>query len=349
MNSEIENLINIAILDGELTEKEKEVILRKATVLGEDIHEVEMILNAKLYELKSKSQKFSKNEVEKCPSCGEIIIGLSKICSSCGYHINKRSSNSESINLNEAIHQLENLIIEVKSMPPPKFSQKIKTIIYTYFSFGLYLLYRKLFKNSNNSFETLIAKCEKESRTIKIHYGEDKKVRILLEELRKELDNIINKRKKDVFVSKVLTFSTVSFIIVIYILFGYKAISFAVEEEKKNNPALIDSLMLKGDIKNAKIAAFQMTDKFKKKKAIDNVISYEVEQLILQNKLDSALSECILIDDIVKRNELKDRILILYINKLLANGKYKQAEEKAFLINNLRDKNEAISAIQTYK
>jgi hypothetical protein len=52
MNAEIEKLIKLAIADGTITEKEKEIIFRKAEKLGEDIDEVELILNGELALLK---------------------------------------------------------------------------------------------------------------------------------------------------------------------------------------------------------------------------------------------------------------------------------------------------------
>ena len=47
MHPEIENLINMAIADGEVTEKERAIILRKAEGFGEDKDEVEMILEVR--------------------------------------------------------------------------------------------------------------------------------------------------------------------------------------------------------------------------------------------------------------------------------------------------------------
>ena len=48
MNPELENLINMAFAKGELTEKDREIILKKAESLGENKDEVELILNGKL-------------------------------------------------------------------------------------------------------------------------------------------------------------------------------------------------------------------------------------------------------------------------------------------------------------
>ncbi len=48
MNPEIEKLINLALTDGQVTDREREIILRKAEKLGLDVDEVEMYLEGKL-------------------------------------------------------------------------------------------------------------------------------------------------------------------------------------------------------------------------------------------------------------------------------------------------------------
>ena len=47
-NKELENLINIALEDGVLTDKEKQVLSKKAEALGVDLDEFEMVLDARL-------------------------------------------------------------------------------------------------------------------------------------------------------------------------------------------------------------------------------------------------------------------------------------------------------------
>ena len=48
MNPELEKLIDFALADGVITDKEREIVRRKAEKLGEDPDEAEMILDAKL-------------------------------------------------------------------------------------------------------------------------------------------------------------------------------------------------------------------------------------------------------------------------------------------------------------
>ena len=82
-NEQIENLINLALADGELTEKEKQILFKKAEAEGIDLDEFEMVLNSKLFEKQQtiknvapsvaspKSDKFG--DVRKCPACASIL------------------------------------------------------------------------------------------------------------------------------------------------------------------------------------------------------------------------------------------------------------------------------------
>ena len=52
MNSEIEKLVQMSLVDGQVTDKEREIILRKAEKLGLDRDEVEMYLESNFGNLK---------------------------------------------------------------------------------------------------------------------------------------------------------------------------------------------------------------------------------------------------------------------------------------------------------
>ena len=93
-NEKVEGLIKAALADGELTEKEKQILFRKAEAEGIDLDEFEMVLDAKLFELKKeenakipmsapKSDKFG--DVRKCPVCGAIVASGTAVCVECGY------------------------------------------------------------------------------------------------------------------------------------------------------------------------------------------------------------------------------------------------------------------------
>lgn len=93
-SEQLENLIELALADGELTEKEKQVLFKKAEAAGIDLDEFEMVLDAKLFERNKnkaeqtisaapKSDKFG--DVKKCPACGAIVQSLTTRCSDCGH------------------------------------------------------------------------------------------------------------------------------------------------------------------------------------------------------------------------------------------------------------------------
>jgi hypothetical protein len=104
MNLEIENLINMALADGEVTEKERTIILRKAESLGIDKDEVEMILDGKIALLKKEGSMLQstilpksnkEGDLKKCPSCGAPVLAFAIKCTDCGHEFrNVESSTS---------------------------------------------------------------------------------------------------------------------------------------------------------------------------------------------------------------------------------------------------------------
>jgi len=252
-NEQLEKLIEMALIDGDLTEKEKQILFKKAEELGVDLDEFEMVLEAKLFEKQqgnksdtSTPESVKIGDVKKCPRCKEPIPALSNVCPACGYVLNTESSVSDSHSLEALIENIENDIIEIKSFPKPTvISTLIKQlpiililigvilfIIATKFSI-IYLKYilmivggacvigaffifknkyikekreRELKENgifitekNDSSLEKLKADFEKNSRTAKIFYGENKKVSNLIDEFKKEIQDIEKKRKKLMF------------------------------------------------------------------------------------------------------------------------------------------------------
>lgn len=57
MHPEIEKLINLTVASGEITEKKKAIIMRKAESLGENVDEVEMIIDGEFALLQKTPQK----------------------------------------------------------------------------------------------------------------------------------------------------------------------------------------------------------------------------------------------------------------------------------------------------
>ncbi len=93
-NEQLEDLIDAALADGVLTEKEKQILFKKAQTMGVDLDEFEMVLDARLVKLQKaeqekaassapKSNKFG--DVKKCPACGAMVQSYQGVCPECGY------------------------------------------------------------------------------------------------------------------------------------------------------------------------------------------------------------------------------------------------------------------------
>ncbi len=108
-NERIEALIRVAIADGKLTDKEKQILFRKAEAMGIDLDEFEMVLEGRLAEVqKAEAQQKHQRQVElekakaavlantpapksnkmghvrKCPACGAIVNNFLASCPECG-------------------------------------------------------------------------------------------------------------------------------------------------------------------------------------------------------------------------------------------------------------------------
>jgi hypothetical protein len=129
MNEELEKMIRFATEDGSITDKEREIILRKAQEVGADLDEVEIMLESELakhdriVESPKPAIQRPKEKVKKCPNCGATITESILTCPECGYDFSMQSETSEEFQ--KRIEQLkidliradEEYIKETESLP----------------------------------------------------------------------------------------------------------------------------------------------------------------------------------------------------------------------------------------
>lgn len=125
-DEQLEKLIEMAIVDGELSAKEKLTLFKKAESLGIDLDEFELILDGRLFErqqaLKNsqpapaepaasaapttpKSEKFG--DIRKCPACGAIVGAMQALCGDCGHSFTSIESVSSVTKLYEQLQLVE--------------------------------------------------------------------------------------------------------------------------------------------------------------------------------------------------------------------------------------------------
>lgn len=90
----MEEIINAAISDGIISDKEREVLYKKAQREGIDPDELDIILEARLQKAQTASTQApltppmpaepATPKVNKCPACGEVITDFTAICPACG-------------------------------------------------------------------------------------------------------------------------------------------------------------------------------------------------------------------------------------------------------------------------
>jgi len=110
MHPEIEKLIDLALADGQITDKERNVILKKANELGVDADEVEMVLDGELHQLEANKpkQKEKVGNIKTCPACGESVKALDVECSSCGHQFIDLAINTSITQLKEKLSSAKN-------------------------------------------------------------------------------------------------------------------------------------------------------------------------------------------------------------------------------------------------
>ena len=117
-NENLENLIDAALADGVLTEKEKQILFKRAESMGIDLDEFEMVLNARLVTLKEKeqstktaqksapqSEKFG--DIRKCPACGSLLQSFQTSCPDCGYEFRNVGSVNSAKSLFDLLQAVE--------------------------------------------------------------------------------------------------------------------------------------------------------------------------------------------------------------------------------------------------
>lgn len=138
-SAKLEKLIDIALVDGKISDKERQVLYKNASAEGIDLDEFEIVLEARLYEINKaaaqhvppqpvrpapapaapaaqKSNKYG--EIKKCPACGAIVESYTTKCASCGLEYRNDQPNP-------SIQQLFFLLMQADN-------QKSKLDIFTY-------------------------------------------------------------------------------------------------------------------------------------------------------------------------------------------------------------------------
>ena len=117
-SEKLEEIIKASLVDGVITEKERQVIKRLAVAEGIDEDTVDVLLDARVQEY----SKEKKAERGVCPHCGAALESFSTVCPACGEEVRQKKTVSSIKELNaklENITDLERRRSIVTSFPVP--------------------------------------------------------------------------------------------------------------------------------------------------------------------------------------------------------------------------------------
>lgn len=109
---ELEALIKEYLTDGALTDKERQVILKKAVAMGLDHDEIDLYLDAQVQKIDQATDTAVRRQKGKqCPHCGAYVSQMTDKCPSCGQYITPEATKE----LEEILDKLEDALVSMKS------------------------------------------------------------------------------------------------------------------------------------------------------------------------------------------------------------------------------------------
>ena len=157
---ELNALIQQYLTDGVLTDKERQVILKKAEKMGLDRDEIDLYLDAEVQKIDQQTDAAVRNQKGKtCPFCGGSVPQLTDKCPHCGENITPEASKE----LQKIFNNLEEALIDLKS---------------------------------GRDIEISKASVERFARKAKMYYGSNPKIQKLLLGVENEVIEVEKKRKK---------------------------------------------------------------------------------------------------------------------------------------------------------
>lgn len=151
---ELDDLIKEFLTDGIISPKERQVLLNKAQALGLNVDEVDLYIDAQQQKVdQAVASAVNKRRGKTCPFCGSSIPELTDKCPNCGGSITPEASKE----LEEIFEHLETALVDFKS---------------------------------GEDIEKNKAEVERYARKARMYYGNNPKVKILLQEVEKEIEEV---------------------------------------------------------------------------------------------------------------------------------------------------------------
>lgn len=185
-SKELESLIEAALADGILEDHEKAALVKRAKKEGVDLDELEIYIQS-IMQKRQQNQKveigretYAHEKLRKgnvCPHCDTPIPPMTKICPNCGRAINSNETTGD--------HELFELVDHISAA-----SVRVKSA------------------TDMDSFKLAKAECESLLRKADIFYGDNKKVQMLVFDLKEEIKKAEQKLSSEAKMNTIKGFFT---------------------------------------------------------------------------------------------------------------------------------------------
>ena len=155
---ELNELIQEYLTDGILTDKERQVILRKAESMGLDRDEIDLYLDAQVQKIdQATDAAVRRQKGNLCPFCGASIPQFSDKCPECNQLITPQATEE----LKEILDKLEESLFKIKSNYDYKLKERHAALM------DRYIRKANLYYGNNPKVKTLLSEIEAETKSAK--------------------------------------------------------------------------------------------------------------------------------------------------------------------------------------
>lgn len=295
---ELTDLLQQYMTDGNITEKERAVLLRKAEAMNVDKDEFDLYIDAEIQKIDQKADAIKRQSKGKlCPFCDASIPVLADKCPECGGSITPEATKE----LEEIINKLEDALVNFKS---------------------------------GNNIEKSKAEVERYVRKAKLYYENNNKVKKLLEEVEFEkvkAQSDANKIKRKQTFINILTYNKklTAFVLIGIVLIIISGINTLLAPPDYKNTAvamkLIEDAIKEGDLSKAEFIYTEHGRGWGWARDLEPVLI----KLARAHIVNGNYSEAITLQEEMRSSnwwEHADPLSLAVQNSLIKAGQYEEAE-----------------------
>lgn len=349
MKNELEKLVELSLADGYISEKERNVLRKKAEKLGYDADEIDVILDGKLFINSNKN----KPKIRKCVSCGEVLTGISKACPACDYindftlKIDEDEDVEENVKENdykgnswdEDFENINDLLYDfskAKKIPEDSVGSGIMKILFTgglYIPYKLLLKKRRLFDQYETANETYLAGMEAEAEKLRRYYGNNPELSAKIDSLLKQAYLIKRGRHVGDIIRLLVILSVWALII-------WGIVAIANRPKGPESPEdKTERLINEKKLGEAKAAFAEVTSWYDREKFQPLLTELEIDSLKGAKDYDGALKMANMLEPgygLTNRESVIDDIVEQQVLELIEEKNFKLAKERVELASSLK-------------